>query len=206
MNDWGIENWLKSRPRNNRMSLTSNEDNEEFLIVPPSCSYEDIEFMNNHDKSSDDAREDEESESSIMCIEKNCSNLQSKEDLSMWLKPKKTKSALSVTNISINQDAPKPACEGDKIVVSNIENVITALPLDKQAVSSGNADKRKCVLDFPCLNMEAESWIRKKKSRPGACAGVNKTVCPYILGEQKRLIPPTYALPNPFWLKKFQRR
>jgi len=49
--------------------------------------------------------------------------------------------------------------------------------------------------DIPCLRLDPSCWIQKTGvcRRPNVCLNMS----------QKEIIPPTYGLPTPFWLKKY---
>jgi len=50
-------------------------------------------------------------------------------------------------------------------------------------------------VDFPCLRVDPKNWVcSKKKSTAGASMKMG----------QSEIIPPSYALPAPFWLKKYR--
>lgn len=144
-------------------------------------------------------------------------------DLSQWLKPKRTTTSNTTTNCTLSDATnnivptqmtrisvvPEELAERFAFFSLSTTNPSTGgntTPMDSGSLigadtiktatkktTSSIASKRK-YLDFPCLRMDPKCWLQKK--RAAICADV----C-FNIG-QKEIIPPTYALPYPFWLKK----
>lgn len=133
--------------------------------------------------------EQNDSDSSIVCIEKDTKSEIS--DLSAWLKPRKQANPLQVEGLdtSLKHNA--------LILSSDASNFLSC---GKR--SANFAEKR--TLDFPCLLMDADNWVHKKKSKSTCSAGSSRSSS--FLAHEQKLIPPAYALPNPFWLKKYQHQ
>jgi len=208
---WSIENWLnKGNPK--KMSVpvlvpTSDDGSkDEFLVI--SSSSEDMDFVvpfqeldNNSIKLNENVGlcDDGASGSSILCIGRESQPQSQQDDMSIWLRPKKTK-LLEKNKPSADQEIP--------ILQFKPVSVISNTTSDKKSISSSSAEKR--ILDFPCLLLDNENWIRKKKSKSSAASSSsicsNKTNSFLQSQRQQNLVPPAYALPNPFWLKKYQMR
>jgi hypothetical protein len=98
--------------------------------------------------------------------------MEQEDDMSKWLKPKK-----------------KRHC-------SSLSDVTNQAYLHKSKPSS-----KYQSLDFPCLRSEPSSWVQKrKKSSLSNLPAKSQQMC--LQFGQSEIIPPTYALPFPFWLKK----
>lgn len=114
------------------------------------------------------------------------------DELSKWLKPKKTKRlgpSCSDESIEVCMRETEPLCDVSNISNENIENVKPA---------------KNQKLDFPCLRADPSSWTCQRKAK---CKSISKTdslckseLCLQV--GQNEIIPPQYALPYPFWLKK----
>jgi len=130
-----------------------------------------------------DANITEDSGSSIVCVDKEETLSQvSTSDLSQWLKPKKKQNTPTEIQVAVINGAsssislaesPKPAC-------------------NKRVNSAENS-----LIDFPCLELDPKCWIKEKRSKKCFSTELQLSF------SQNEIIPPTYALPNPFWLKRF---
>ncbi|ODN02134.1 hypothetical protein Ocin01_04545 [Orchesella cincta] len=224
-----VQEWLSSK----NVGKDATEE-DEFIVVPSLHSDEDVEFYypldNKPGKGSCSNRTSfsasADDSSSIMCISKE--NGFPKDDLSVWLKPRKT-SNMNKTTISI-KDQNTPCCGTELPSIENfrakrkssspttnqfldtwkasqtpaasnisgaevlsIENFL-ASPQRKAA-----SDKENCrYMTFPCLRMDSDLWIRKKK--PKTSSSTSSMTSDRGLG----LIPPSFDLPNPFWLRKYR--
>jgi hypothetical protein len=100
------------------------------------------------------------------------------EDISKWLAPKRH-----------SQDSGKE---------------FVAVPPGKAAdicLKNGCQHYATCnnrFIDFPCLRVDPKNWVcskNKKSSKSGSDSSVSLKM------GQREIVPPTHALPAPFWLK-----
>jgi hypothetical protein len=73
--------------------------------------------------------------------------------------------------------------------------------LQPPRIVTSTASSKSRFLDYPGLRLDPKCWLQKKKSKQlddlfKLSPDVSLTL------NQKEIIPPTYALPYPFWLKK----
>lgn len=178
---------------------------DDFLMVSPCSETSDMEDfvvtssgMDNTSKPMRPAErenETDESGSSIICVDKDMESEQG--DLSEWLKPSKSP---KLTANRLSKDNEVPFKHNAMILSSDSKMFLCA---GKR--SACLMEKRS--LDFPCLRMEAENWVHQKKAKSlGSSSSSLSSSMSAISNDQTKLIPPAYALPNPFWLKKYQHR
>lgn len=178
---------------------------DDFLMVSPCSETSDMEDFVvtscNMDSTSNPMipaeRENEadESGSSIICVDKDVESEQG--DLSEWLKPSK----------SCKLMANRLSSKDNEVAFKHNAMVLSCDP--KMFLCPGKRSAclmdKKRSLDFPCLRMEAENWVHQKKAKSlgSSSSSISSSISGY---DQPKLIPPAYALPNPFWLKKYQHR
>ncbi len=122
---------------------------------------------------------DDGENSSIVCVDQPRIE---ENDLSKWLKPRKKPCQTPAPKQSILGTIPPEMLQPPRIVTST-------------------ASSKSRFLDYPGLRLDPKCWLQKKKSKQlddlfKLSPDVSLTL------NQKEIIPPTYALPYPFWLKK----
>jgi len=164
----------------------------------------------------------DDGDSSIMCIGKE--NSLPKDDLYSWLKPRKRSTTISKAIVS-NKDQSTPCCATELLSIENFRvsrkpsnpssnkfldtwkasqnascSATEVLRIENFLATPGTkatSDKQTMrYLNFPCLRMDSDYWIRNKKP---------KTSPSSISSDQGLgVTPPTYDLPKPFWLRKYR--
>lgn len=129
--------------------------------------------------------------SSIVCMDSE----ELSEDLSKWLKPKQTKE-VCMSDLS---KWLKPRN------TNNLPSSSTALvppEVIHAKFNSGSTIFSKCqFLDYPCLRMDPKCWLHKKVSKENINYNV-RTDIGLNSNEKQIPFPPSFSLPDTFWLKK----
>ncbi|CAL8101767.1 unnamed protein product [Orchesella dallaii] len=225
-----IQEWLSETSSKNVAKNITVED--EFVVVPSLQLDDDMEFYypgnkvgktDSSSRGSFSAPLDDGDSSSIMCISRE-NNLPN-DDLSVWLKPRKA--SIAAKPMLSNKDQNTPCCGTALLSIENFRvkrkasnissnqfldtwkasktqntscGATEVLSIDNFRASPGRkaaSDKQTYrYVNFPCLRMDSDSWIRKKKPKT--------TSSSISSGRKLGLIPATYDMPNPFWLRKYR--
>jgi len=119
------------------------------------------------------------------------------EDLSKWLKPKKTNDRCTKADLS---KWLKPRNTNNLSSISPNSALVPPEVIQQKFNSGSTIASKSKFLDYPCLRLESSCWLHKKVPKENVNYNL-RTDFSLTLSE-KQIIPPTYALPYPFWLKK----
>jgi len=172
LDSWKIENWLSYEDK----SHESNADDFEMLNEEINLEEEQkmLEGLTADTVPDVDEEPSLAAESEIMA---KISSIPLSDELTKWLKPR--------MSMSSSMECQVPTVPAEMMQ-----------PL--RSLTSSNVSSRSHLLDYPGLRLDPKCWLQKKK--------INER---FKLSEEIRLnfsqneiVPATYTLPYPFWLKK----
>ena len=103
-------------------------------------------------------------------------------ELTKWLKPRKR------------------TCNPSPASTSSIPSTVPPEMIEPRRMSSAPSKSR--FLEYPGLRLDPKCWLQKKKPKSQLDDLFKLSADVSLTLNQKEIIPPTYALPYPFWLRK----
>jgi len=128
-----------------------------------------------------DATEEDEKTSQLSNDETDVTETEAESELSKWLKPRKRQCTPSVSSNSS--------------ILGAVQNQM----METRKVSKVATKNR--FLEYPGLRLDPNCWLHRGTTK-GLDDLFNLSDDVSLTLNQKEIIPPTYALPYPFWLKR----